>query len=147
MAAYNKLNSGIIRQLIGICGKEHVLISEDALLKYGQDETEDLSFPPEVVVRPGCAEEISKIMLLCNECLIPLTPISARTGLSGGALPVFGGIGLSVERLNHILEIDECNLQATVEPAVITQVFQEAVQDKGLYYPPDPASRGSCSIG
>lgn len=116
-------------------------------MKYGQDETEDLSFPPEVVVRPGCAEEISKIMLLCNECLIPLTPISARTGLSGGALPVFGGIGLSVERLNHILEIDECNLQATVEPAVITQVFQEAVQDKGLYYPPDPASRGSCSIG
>ena len=78
---------------------------------------------------------------------IPVTAIGARTGLSGGALSIHQGIGLSMERFNKIIEIDEKNLQVTVEPGVITQVLQDAILEKGLSYPPDPSSKGSCFIG
>jgi glycolate oxidase len=114
---------------------------------YGHDETEDIVSPPEVVLIPDNTKEISQILAYCNQHNIPVTPQGARTGLSGGAIPLFGGIALSTERLNKIVEIDEKNSQITVEPAVITQVLQEAVAAKGLFYPPDPASKGSCFIG
>lgn len=114
---------------------------------YGSDETEDFHFMPAVVVKPISADEISKIMKLANREKISVTPRGAGTGLSGGALPIFGGIVLSTERLNKIIEIDERNLQATVEPGVINQIFRDAVEAKGLFYPPDPASRGSCFLG
>jgi glycolate oxidase len=78
---------------------------------------------------------------------IPVTAIGARTGLSGGALSVHQGIGLSMERFNKIINIDEKNLQVVVEPGVITQVLREAVAEKDLFYPPDPSSLGSCWIG
>ena len=74
-------------------------------------------------------------MRYCNEVNIPVTPCGARTGLSGGSLPVCGGVAMSMERFNNIIEIDERNLQATVEPGVINQVFKDAVQAKGLFYP------------
>jgi glycolate oxidase len=109
-------------------------------------KTEDYHFMPGLVVKPGSASEISAVMQLANEYKIPVTPRGAGTGLSGGALPVFGGIVLSTERLNKIIEIDERNLQATVEPGVVNQVFRDAVEAKGLFYPPDPASRGSCFL-
>lgn len=137
----------IIDELIKIVGKEYVLFDEESYKKYGHDETEDLLFYPEVVVLPRTTEEISEILKLSNFENVPVTPRGAGTGLSGGALPINKGILLSMERFNQILEIDERNLQATVEPGVITQVFQEAVQEKGLFYPPDPASKGSCFIG
>ena len=100
-----------------------------------------------MVLKPKTAEEISSILKICNEGHIPVTPIGGRTGLSGGALSVEGGVGLSLERMDRIIEIDEKNLQATVEPGVITQVFQEAVIEKGIFYPPDPSSMGSCFLG
>jgi glycolate oxidase subunit GlcD len=128
-------------------GERFVFTDEENLKKYGQDETEDLLFLPEVVLKPGNTKEISQIMQYCNDRMIPVTPRAAGTGLSGGALPVHGGVLLSVERLNKILEIDERNLQVITQPGVITQTLQEAVIVKGLYYPPDPASRGSCFIG
>ncbi len=124
-----------------------VLITDEARAKYGHDETEDLSFPPQVVVRPGTTMEVADVVRLCAEHGVPITPIGTRTGLSGGALSVFGGVGLTLDRMNAIVHIDERNLQVTVEPGVITQVLQEAVAAKGLYYAPDPSSRGSCSIG
>ncbi len=130
-----------------IVGNKYVFLDELSLEKYSKDETEDLRYAPEVVLKPGDVKEVSKIMLYCNQELIPVTPIGGRTGLSGGALPLFGGVALSMERFNKIIDIDTQNLQATVEPAVITQVFQEAVEAKGLFYPPDPASRGTCFIG
>ncbi|NNC83628.1 MAG: FAD-binding protein [Flavobacteriales bacterium] len=130
-----------------VIGKDHVMADPSDRERYGKDETEDLLFPPEVVLRPRKTDEISRIMGYCHEHSIPVTPIGALTGLSGGALSVYGGVGLSLERMNSIISIDEDNLQATVEPGVITQVFQEAVEKVGLYYPPDPASRGSCFIG
>jgi glycolate oxidase len=144
---FNNVDDIVIQELINLVGKEYVLFDENAFKKYGRDETEDLVFYPEVVVLPRTPDEISKILKLCNEHLIPLTPRGAGTGLSGGALPVNKGVLLSMERFNSILEIDERNQQATIEPGVITQVFQEAVQEKGLFYPPDPASKGSCFIG
>ncbi len=91
--------------------------------------------------------EISRILKLCNDHTIPVTPRGGGTGLSGGALPIKKGVVLSMERFNKILNIDELNLQATVEPGVITEVFQNAVKEKNLFYPPDPASKGSCFIG
>ena len=144
---YGKVTVEILEHLKTIVGKTFVLIDNEALDKYSHDETEDLKFIPEVVVKPRTADEISSIFKLCNKNLIPLTPRGAGTGLSGGALPVEKGILLSMERFNTIIEIDERNLQATVEPGVINQVFQDAVKEKGLFYPPDPASKGSCFIG
>lgn len=144
---FSKLTPELIAQLNEAAGVDHVYTSEEVRVEYGHDETEDLNFPPEAVVKPDSVEAVSAIMKLAFENNIPVTPIGARTGLSGGALSIHGGVGLSMERFNRVLDIDTKNLQATVEPGVITQVFQEAVKEHGLMYPPDPASRGSCFIG
>lgn len=130
-----------------ITGSAFVLLNEDDLKNYDHDETEDLHFLPDVVVKPRTAEEVSGIMKICNQYKIPVTPRGAGTGLAGGALPDRGGVLISMERFNTIIEIDERNLQVTVEPGVITEVLQNAVKKKGLFYPPDPSSRGSCFIG
>jgi glycolate oxidase len=145
--AYGKVDSSIISELRSIAGEHNVSVDEEQLATYGQDETEDLLYKPECVVKPENTEQISKIIRLAVKHTIPVTPRGAGTGLSGGALPLYGGIVLSTERLNKIIEIDERNLQATVEPGVINQVFQDAVIRKGLFYPPDPASKGSCFLG
>ncbi len=124
-----------------------VLTDEESLTRCASDQTEDLSFLPLLVVQPETAEQVSLIMRHCYEQNIAVTPRGAGTGLSGGALPVQGGIVLDTQRMNHILDIDTRNFQVTTEPGVITQVLQEAVRARGLYYPPDPASKGSCFIG
>lgn len=136
-----------IEQFKKIVGEGFVFTDEESLNNYAHDETENLHFLPDIVIKPRSADEISAIMRLCNEYKIPLTPRGAGTGLSGGALPHLGGVLLSMERMNSILEIDERNLQVTTEPGVITEVLQNAVKEKGLFYPPDPSSRGSCFIG
>lgn len=130
-----------------IVGSDYVIVNPEVLHQYGHDETEDLHFLPDVVIKPRTAEEISEIIKLCNVHRIPITPRGAGTGLSGGALPHLGGVLLSIERMNSILDIDERNLQVTTETGVITEVLQNAVKEKGLFYPPDPSSRGSCLIG
>ncbi len=137
----------ILQKLTDILGELFVFTDQETRNHYGHDETEEYVFPPNVVVKPANAKEISEILKLANHYKIPVTPIGARTGLSGGALSIYEGIGLSTERLNKILTIDEQNLQVIVEPAVITQVLREAVAEKGLFYPPDPSSQGSCWIG
>jgi glycolate oxidase len=137
----------LINELQIICGANNVFYDEESLNFFGHDETEELLYPPEVVVKPSSATEISKILNYCNQHLIPVTPRGAGTGLSGGAIPHKGGVVLSTEKLRRIIEIDERNLQVTTEPGVITGVLQNAVKEKGLFYPPDPASRGSCFIG
>jgi glycolate oxidase len=130
-----------------IVGEQFVFSDEESLNHYSHDETENLHFLPEVVIKPRTADEISAILKICNKEKIPVTPRGAGTGLSGGALPHLGGVLLSTERMNSILDIDDRNLQVTTEPGVITEVLQNAVKEKGLFYPPDPASRGSCFIG
>jgi glycolate oxidase len=136
-----------IESLKKLVGENFVFYDEESLDHYAHDETENLHFLPDVVVKPRTAEEVSMIMRMCNENNIPVTPRGAGTGLSGGALPHLGGLVLSTERMNSILEIDERNLLVTTEPGVITEVLQQTVKAKGLFYPPDPASRGSCFIG
>ena len=137
----------IVDELRTIVGEKYVFVDNETRYDYSHDETEDLSFIPDVVVKPANAEEIAAILILCNKHKIPVTPRGAGTGLSGGALPVHKGVVISMERFNKIIDIDERNFQATIESGVITQVFQEAVIAKGLYYPPDPSSRGSSFIG
>ncbi|MDH3454909.1 MAG: FAD-binding protein, partial [Desulfuromonadales bacterium] len=113
---------------------------------YSYDATQ-LSFLPDVVVHPGSTEEISRIMKLANAERIPVFPRGAGSGFSGGALPTKGGMVLCTERLDRILQIDEENLIATVEPGVVTEKFQQAVEKVGLFYPPDPASLKFSTLG
>ena len=144
---FNRITDELLLAIKAIVGGDSVITQHGGMEKYSHDETEDLTFYPDVVIKPKSAEEISALMKLCNQHQIPVTPRGAGTGLSGGALPVKGGVLLSMERFNQILNIDEENLQATVEPGVITEVFMDTVAEKGLLYPVDPASKGSCFIG
>lgn len=146
-AAFAKLNDEDIAIFRRICGVECVVVDADDLKTYGSDETEDLNFPPDVIVKPRHTEQVAEVMKYCADRRLPVTPRGGGTGLSGGALPVCGGVCLSVEKMNEIIEIDRDNLMVVVQPGVITQTLQEAVEEVGLFYPPDPASRGSCYIG
>jgi glycolate oxidase len=143
----NKITTDIVETFKTIVGNDYFFADDESLQRYSHDETETLSFKPHVVLKPATPQEISAILKVCNEHQIPVTPRGAGTGLSGGALPHLGGVVISTERLNKILEIDERNLQVTTEPGVITEVLQTTVAEKGLFYPPDPASKGSCFIG
>lgn len=143
----NLITDKVLQQFTDIVSKEHVCIDDNALEQYGKDETETLYFKPDIVLKPSTPQQISEILKICNAHAIAVTPRGAGTGLSGGALPHLGGVVISTERLNKILDIDERNLQVTTEPGVITELLQQAVADKGLFYPPDPASKGSCFIG
>lgn len=137
----------IKNKLVEVVGEQYVFTDEETLNDYGKDHTEDLVFPPSIVVKPASTQQVSAIMKLAYENEIPVVPIGARTGLSGGILAVHKGIGLSLERLNQIIKIDEQNLQVITQPGVITEVLQNAVAEKGLFYPVDPSSKGSCFIG
>ncbi|HYC29190.1 MAG TPA: FAD-linked oxidase C-terminal domain-containing protein [Chitinophagaceae bacterium] len=147
LSVNSRLSDKQIATFTGIVGEQNVLRDDESLDKYAHDETEDLYYLPDIVLKPGTTEEISAILSFCNANKIPVTPRGAGTGLSGGALPHLGGVVLSTERLNRIINIDERNLQVITEPGVITEVLQDAVKAKGLFYPPDPSSRGSCFIG
>ncbi|MBS1919263.1 MAG: FAD-binding protein [Bacteroidetes bacterium] len=147
LVVHDLLRARHIEAFKKITGEQFVISDEESLTHYAHDETEDLHYMPEVVIKPRTTEEISAILKICNAEKIPVTPRGAGTGLSGGALPHLGGVLLSTERMNSILEIDERNLQVITEPGVITEVLQNAVKEKKLFYPPDPSSRGSCFIG
>jgi len=151
MPDFHPLTPALLVQFEAIVGPAHVATAQrvpaEEYASYGQDHTEDLHFAPDVVLTPGTPEEISQIMRLCHAARVPVTARGAGTGLSGGALPVHHGVVLRMARFDKILQIDERNLQATVEPGVVTETFQNAVKEVGLFYPPDPASKGSCFLG
>ncbi len=144
---YTRLNSDHFTYFTDLLGLEAVSGAPDALEQFSHDETEDLRFLPEVVLSPCRADEVARILGYCTEHRIALTPVGARTGLSGGALSVYGGVALNTGRLNKILNIDTNNLQVVTQPGVIVQELQDAVARENMYYAPDPASRGSCFIG
>ncbi len=140
------IEARIIRILSDIVGKENVTTAKADLLCYSYDATQ-LKFLPDVVVHPLTAAEISLIMKMANAEKIPVFPRGAGSGFTGGSLPVSGGIVLATERMNRIVEIDSENLVATVEPGVVTEQFQLAVEKLGLFYPPDPASLKFSTLG
>jgi len=145
--AFKQIQKGDLDFFAGVVDAAHVLIDKETLERCSSDHTEDLSFLPEVVLRPGSTSEVSRIMEYCNEQQIAVTPRGAGTGLSGGALPVFGGVVLDMKRFDKVLHVDKRNFQVMTEPGVITQELQEMLRAQGLFYPPDPASKGSCFIG
>ncbi|MGI1690492.1 FAD-binding oxidoreductase [Thermoanaerobacter uzonensis] len=147
---YNKLTPEIVEELIGIVGSNNVIYGNpDALEAYSHDEVAEKHYAhmPEAVVKPSSAEEIAQIIKLANKYKIPVTPRGAGSGLSGGAVPVYGGIVLSVEIMNKILEIDKENLVVVVEPGVVTNEINNAVKEYGLFYAGYPMSVETCYIG
>jgi glycolate oxidase len=144
-ARFRSVSPSLVSELVSFLGRERVVTAE--LERYAHDESEDLFVPPEIAVLPATTEHVSKVLALASRERVPVTPRAAGTGLSGGAIPVYGGIVLSVEKMDRVLEIDADDLMAVVQPGVITERLQDQVAALGLYYPPDPASRGSCTIG
>ncbi len=147
---YNKLTNEIVEELKKIVGANNVIYDDpDALEAYSHDEVAEKHYAhmPEAVVKPSSAEEIAQIVRLANKYKIPITPRGAGSGLSGGAVPVYGGIVLSVERMNRILEIDKENLVVVVEPGVVTNEINNAVKEYGLFYAGYPMSVETCYIG
>jgi len=144
---YRRVDAEIVRQLEQIAGPESLLLGRERLEPYTHDETVGLRADPEVVVRVTSAQQVAEIFKLANREGVPVTPRGAGYGLSGGAVAVQGGIILSLEKMNRILEIDKENLMVTVEPGVITGELHRTVEAEGLFYPPDPASLDSCSLG
>jgi len=133
--------------LKSIVGHNNYADDTDSLKAASSDYTEDLSFPPELVLFPESEIQISEILKICNRNSIPVYTRGAGTGLSGACLPVNGGVALSTKRLNRILHIDTDNFQVTVEPGVINQHLKFELEPLGFNYPPDPASMGSSTIG
>ncbi len=145
--SFSKIQQADIDFFKTIIDEKFVLNDAETLHVCASDHTEDLQYLPEIVLIPNNTEQVSKIMSYCNSHKIPVTPRGAGTGLSGGALPVFGGVVLDMKKFNKILNIDKNNFQVITEPGVITQILQEQLKNEGLFYPPDPASKGSCFIG
>jgi glycolate oxidase len=140
------LKQAVLKELKSLVGPANFSTSPEELVVYSYDATQRDSLPW-VVVRPCSSREISEILRLANRERFPVVPRGAGTGMSGGAVPVQGGVVLSLERMNHILEIDEQDFIAIVEPGVITGDLQREVESRGLFYPPDPASRKFCTLG
>ena len=145
---YNKITNDILTRLEEIIGKQYVVSDSEKMEPYSHDEIaeEEYANMPDVVVKPETAEEIADIVRLANEKRIPVTPRGAGSGLSGGSVPVYGGILLSVERMNRILEIDEHNMMVVVEPGVVTNEINEKIKDYGLFFAGYPMSLETCFI-
>jgi len=141
------LKPNAISQLKKMVGKESVLTSKEDLTTYSYDGTAIWVHMPEAVVLPTTSEQVSQVLKMANENRIPVTPRGSGTGLSGGSIPIKGGIVLCTTRMNKILEINKTNLNATVEPGVVLQDFNTALAKEGLFFPPDPQSFLSCTIG
>ena len=136
-----------IERLRKIIGKENVLDSVEQMVAYSYDGTQMWSHLPDVVVFPTKTEEISEILKFANENGIPVTPRGGGTNVSGGSIPIKGGIILCTTKMNRIIEINKTNLNAMVEPGVILQDFQDALAKEGLFFPPDPQSFSGCTMG
>jgi len=140
------LKSSVIKELKNIVGAGHLYTVAEELVAYSYDATRR-EVLPWAVARPASTEEVAAIVLLANREGFPVVPRGAGTGMSGGSVPIQGGVVLSLERMDRIFEINEEDLIAVVEPGVITGELQRVVEARGLFYPPDPASHAVCTIG
>ncbi len=141
------MNASQIEQLRKIVGRENLLITQEDLIAYSYDAMNLWSHKPDCVVLPVNVKQISAVLKFANENQIPVTPRGGGTNVSGGSIPIKGGIVLCTTRLNRIIEINKTNLNATVEPGVILQDFQDALAQEGLFFPPDPQSFAGCTMG
>ena len=149
-SAYNPVTSEVVEELGQIVGARYVVFGDaDQLQAYSHDEVPDPAYAhmPEAVVRPGSADEVAAVMKLANRRRIPVTPRGAGSGLSGGAVPIFGGIVLALDRMNRILEIDAQNMMVVVEPGVVTNEINERLAEHDLFYAGYPMSLETCFIG
>ncbi|MEK7773648.1 MAG: FAD-linked oxidase C-terminal domain-containing protein, partial [Deltaproteobacteria bacterium] len=140
------LSEPVKKELKRIVGEKNASFTKEDLLCYSYDATNTL-YPPEAVVFPGGPEEISLIVKMANSERFPVVPRGAGTGFTGGSLPVEGGVVISTERMQRVMEIDAENLTALVEPGVVTWELQQEVERLGLFYPPDPSSLKFSTIG
>ncbi|SDF53425.1 FAD-binding oxidoreductase [Sporomusa acidovorans] len=149
MSKYNAVTPELISELENILGSRYVSTDPDKLEVYKTDEEANPKYHhlPEVVIFPGNAEEVAAVIRLANKYIVPVTPRGAGTGLAGGAIPVFGGIVLVLDRLDKIIEINEDSLYVTAQAGVRTSVIQEEAKKRGLLYAGDPCSSESCQIG
>ncbi|WP_062353979.1 glycolate oxidase subunit GlcD [Bacillus kwashiorkori] len=141
------LSNEIKQKLITIVGKENVEDSQAVRLVYSYDATPQFQAMPDCVISPRNTKEVSEILKLCNENRIPIVPRGSGTNLSGGTCPTNGGIVLLFKHMNQIVQLDEENLTITVQPGVITGQLIQFVEEKGLFYPPDPSSMKISTIG
>ena len=148
-SSYCPVTFKIGEELKKISGEAFVYLDDEKKLeKYSRDKTpEQYGHMPEVVVLPKTAREIAQVVKLANREKIPITPRAAGSGLSGGAVPIYGGILLSIERMDNILEVDDQNLMAVVEPGVVTNKLDEVLQGHGLFFAGYPMSEEFCFIG
>jgi glycolate oxidase len=144
---YCEISKSIIEELRGVAGVENVITDPDAMENYAHDETPLYHSTPDVVVKPSSTEQISKIMQIAYEKNIPVTPRGGGTCLSAGAVPIHGGIVLSLERMNHIKEIDKDNMMVVTETGIITEQLGKELAKHDLFFPPDPVSLDSCTLG
>ncbi|WP_312420019.1 FAD-binding oxidoreductase [Anaerospora hongkongensis] len=149
MKQYNQCNDRIIAELKRTVGEKNVITAKDLLIPYSQDEVTDERYHhlPEAAVFPQNREQVAEVVKLANKENIPVTPRGAGTGLAAGAVPLYGGIVLSLEKMNRILEVNSEHLYMVVEPGVRTQDVQKAAAAAGLLYAGDPSSGDNCLIG
>ncbi|RMF95873.1 MAG: FAD-binding protein [Candidatus Schekmanbacteria bacterium] len=147
MTDYGKVSDSLISLLEKELGADLVFFDEDILDAYSRDQTKGLEARPDLVIKPRNVSQIQRVVQIANEKKIPITPRGQGYGLSGGAVPLYGGIVISLERMNKVIDLDLDNLMAVVEQGIITGNFHRLVEEEGLFYPPDPASLDSCSIG
>jgi glycolate oxidase len=140
------ISKTLLKELSGIVGKKYLLTTQKDKVEFSADATK-IAHMPDVVAFPENSEQISRILRLATENGFPVVPRGAGTGMSGGAVPVYGGVVLAMDRLNRILSVDRDNLIAKAEPGVITADLQQAVEAQGLFYPPDPASLKVSTLG
>jgi glycolate oxidase len=141
------MEQSFINELKKIVGEQYTLADRESLAVYGYDSTPELESLPGVVLLPGSSDEVARIMRLCHGAGVSVTPRGSGTNLSGGSLSVNAGVVVQTSRLNRIVEVDEENLTATVEPGVITSALHREVESRGLFYPPDPGSMNISTMG
>ena len=137
---------GLVARCAAFLGKDQIITDREGMAHFCYDATE-MRFMPDVVFLPGTTEDVSGIMKLSYEAGVPVTPQGGRTGLSGGALPVNGGVLLSLLRMNKIVEIDVKNMQVVVEPGVVSADLQKELNSRNLFFPPDPSSTVESTLG
>jgi len=144
---YQKITPKLIKKIEEIVDRKNILMHPEDIEPYCHDETPGLNFPPELVVKVKNHTQVAQLLEFCNKEKIPITPRGGGTGLTGGAVPLKGGIVVSFEKMDRIKDIDAKNYMVVLEPGVINGTLQRELAREGLFYPVNPASLDSCTIG